>query len=168
MNSFNLVAYLENVIKHFQEFSGQTTDNSLYRISNIMEIEGLLQNLSSTADLVLLSVDNPDGAIGSLNQTDGFNNVAMHSFYILKRAEPSNMTERDQALATCFAIAKKVVALMRQHKLAEMYNLAFLDDNRIHYKTFNALADATFFGLNITFSVFSPVEEIEFLPEELF
>jgi len=158
MSAFNFITYMENVAETLKDILHTEAKPRFHKISNLAELEQLLQSGVETEGIQLLVLDNKEGGLID-NGSAGLFDDEYFIFYLLQNISVSDMDERSTVLSSLKATGKKILSKMFKdmHDDGNLPHdnrsgLYDLDRNSIRYITIGPIGD-NYHGIQFSFTV---------------
>ena len=123
--SFNFITYMQTVAEQLKDIRHSSDKPKLFRVSNITQLEELLQNLSDAQFPALIVNSSPEGIIGDFSHSDNILDHPTYLFYIVDKTTFGDIDSQVDAKANCKAIVLKILSKLINDKRKQKKRVSF-------------------------------------------
>ncbi len=159
MGKFNFIDYMCDCATNLKDIRHSAEKPGYFRVTNITQLEELLQNLPDAQFPALIVNSSPEGVVGDFSNSDNILDHPTYLFYVVDKTTFGDIDSQVDAKANCKAIVLKILSKLIYDKRKQKNGLAFLQLGSIQYYAVGPIGDNCF-GIGAEFSLYEllPVE----------
>jgi hypothetical protein len=151
MGSFDFIAYMRDIAESLKEIQHTEDDKHFSRASSIADLGEFLAGMSNAKGYQLIIIDNLAGRFLD-HSSDNLLMQPYFSFYLVKQIPREDFDKKEELVAACMAICKKILSKLFKDKRNTENGLTNLDRDSITYNQAGPFGH-NWYGLNFNFTI---------------
>ena len=151
MGDFDFIGYFRDIAESLKEILHTEEEKHFSRVSSIAELGEFLANMRIAKGYQLIVIDNLAGRFID-RRSDNLLVQPYFSFYLVKQVPREDFDEKEETIADCMAVCKKILSKLFSDKRNNLNGLLNLDRDSITYNQAGPFGH-NWYGLNFNFMI---------------
>jgi hypothetical protein len=156
MGEFDFISYFRDIAESLKEIQHTELEKHFSRASSIADLGEFLANMSNSKGYQLIVIDNLAGRFLD-RSSDNLLIQPYFSFYLVKQVPREDFDKKEEYIAACMAVCKKILSKLFYDKRNTANGLTNLDRDSISYNQAGPFGH-NWYGLNFNFTILDDPE----------